>query len=57
MSDACPSMNCCVGRTAGRNDPKLTVNGQDWTLTGCDGGGGGIDPSTNLHGGYHKQTS
>ena len=52
MSDACPSMNCCVGRTAGRNGPILVVDGQEWKLPGCDGGGGGIDPTTNLHGGF-----
>jgi aldose 1-epimerase len=53
MSDECPSMNCCVGRTAGRNAaPGIAVDGVDWPLPGCDGGGGKIDTDTNLHGGF-----
>ncbi|CAE8600283.1 unnamed protein product [Polarella glacialis] len=47
-----PFMNCIIGRTAGRNAaPGLTVHGVLRRLPGCDGGGGGIKPETNLHGG------
>ena len=31
--------------------PRLVVEGVEHALPGSDGGGGGIKPSTNLHGG------
>jgi len=47
-------MNCIVGRTAGRNAPGgIVVDGENYPLPGNDGGGGGINPKTNLHGGMH----
>ena len=50
-SDANPCMNCVIGRVAGRAAPTLDVDGRRYELPGCDGGGGGIKPSTCLHGG------
>ena len=50
-SDANPCMNCVIGRVAGRAAPTLDVDGKRYELPGCDGGGGGIKPSTCLHGG------
>ena len=46
-----PCMGCIIGRVAGRTAPDLMIDGQLHLLPGCDGGGGGIKPSTNLHGG------
>jgi aldose 1-epimerase len=46
-----PCMGCIIGRVAGRTCPDLTVDAVEYKLPGCDGGGGGIRPSTNLHGG------
>ena len=48
-----PFFGCTVGRTAGRiNPPSFTANGGTaYNLQGNDGGGGGIDAATNLHGG------
>lgn len=49
--------NTTIGRTAGRNDETgIVVEGKRWGGLevqgwGNDGGGGGIKPSTNLHGG------
>jgi aldose 1-epimerase len=54
-----PCMNMCIGRVAGRTAaPGFTLGGVDYTLAGSDGGGGGIKPETNLHGGkqgFHKK--
>jgi aldose 1-epimerase len=47
-----PFFGTTVGRTAGRiNPPHMTIDGIKYTLAGSDGGGGGIDRGTNLHGG------
>ena len=46
-----PCMGSIVGRVAGRTAPHLVVDEVLHLLPGCDGGGGGIRPSTNLHGG------
>jgi hypothetical protein len=46
-----PCMGCVIGRVAGRTSPRLVVDAVEHVLPGCDGGGGGIKPSTNLHGG------
>lgn len=46
-----PCMGCTVGRVAGRTAPRLIVDGVEYNLPGCDGGGGGIKEGTNLHGG------
>ena len=53
QSAANPCMGCIIGRTAGRTHPRMVVDGMEHVLPGCDGGGGGIKPSTNLHGGLH----
>lgn len=51
-SDKNPCMNCVIGRTAGRTAaPGITVDDKFYALPGCDGGGGGIKPTTHLHGG------
>jgi aldose 1-epimerase len=47
-----PFFGCTVGRTAGRmNPPSFVLDGREHTLHGNDGGGGGIDPRTHVHGG------
>jgi len=55
-----PCLNCTIGRIAGRTYPEINFDGNTHKLPGCDGGGGGILPSTNLHGGMkwnHAQWS
>ena len=46
-----PFFGCIVGRHSGRLEPSFTLDGVTYALAGSDGGGGGIDPATNLHGG------
>ena len=52
-----PCMGCIIGRVAGRAAPRLMVDGVEYHLPGCDGGGGGIKRSTNLHGGLRMNRS
>jgi aldose 1-epimerase len=46
-----PFFGCVVGRHAGRLEPQFTIDGEAYKVAGSDGGGGGIDVRTNLHGG------
>jgi aldose 1-epimerase len=47
-----PGMNMCIGRLSGRTAaPGFSLDGETFSLGGCDGGGGGIKGETNLHGG------
>ncbi|GMI49552.1 hypothetical protein ScalyP_jg505 [Parmales sp. scaly parma] len=48
-----PCMNCVIGRIAGRTSSPVVIDGRSYNLPGCDGGGGGIKPETNLHGGMN----
>ncbi len=51
-ADSNPFFNVCVGRVSGRTAaPGFSLDGESYTLAGSDGGGGGIKPETNLHGG------
>lgn len=46
-----PFFGCVVGRHAGRLVSPFDIDGTKYSVAGSDGGGGGIDPATNLHGG------
>ena len=46
-----PFFGCLVGRHSGRLQSPFTIDGVEYSVAGSDGGGGGIDESTNLHGG------